>query len=255
MLYAESFGHGPDLVMVHGWAMHGGMLRSFASRLARSFRITLIDLPGHGHSEPVADPSAQGIVSAILERVPERAHWLGWSLGGLLSLQAILLDARVVRRLVLMAGTPRFVAEERWPGVDSAVLHRFAAELDEDSVRCLTRFLALQLATLADARSDIKALQGLLAERPPPDSSGLHAGLDLLSSLDLRQVVTETDVPILAVLGQRDRLVPPSTGTALKRLNANVEVQILDGASHLPFLTHTETAARHVEDFLLRNGE
>ncbi len=255
MLYAESFGHGPDLVLVHGWAMHGGILRSFATRLARSFRITLIDLPGHGNSEPVADPSAEGIVSAILERVPERAHWLGWSLGGLLSLQAILLDAAAVRRVILMAGTPRFVAGEGWPGVDAAVLHSFAAELDEDSVRCLTRFLALQLATLANARSDVKALQGLLADRPPPDSSGLHAGLDLLNSLDLRRVVTDTDVPILAVLGQRDRLVPPGTGAALKRLSAAVEVQILDGASHLPFLTHTEAAARHVEDFLLRDGE
>ncbi len=255
MLYAESFGHGPDLVLVHGWAMHGGILRSFATRLARSFRITLIDLPGHGNSEPVADPSAEGIVSAILERVPERAHWLGWSLGALLSLQAILRDPTAVRRMILMAGTPRFVAEEGWPGVDSAVLHRFAAELDEDSVRCLNRFVGLQLSAMEDARVLMKAVQGMLAERPPPRSSGLHAGLDLLNALDLRQVVAETDVPILAVLGQRDRLVPASTGAALKRLNAEVEVQILDGANHLPFLTHTEAAARHVEDFLLRDGE
>lgn len=255
MLYTESFGRGPDLVMVHGWAMHGGILRSFASHLARSFRVTLVDLPGHGNSELIGDLSAPGMAAAILEQVPERAHWLGWSMGALLSLQALRLHATAVRRVILMAGTPRFVTGEGWPGVDSAVLHRFAAELDEDPVRCLNRFLALQLAAVADARSDLKALQRLLAERPPPRSSALHAGLDLLNALDLRHVVTETDVPVLAVLGQRDRLVPPSSGAPLKRLSSRVEVQILDGASHLPFLTHTESAARYVEAFLLRDGE
>ena len=43
-------GSGPPLVMLHGWAMHGGIFAPLAARLERHFQLHLVDLPGHGRS-------------------------------------------------------------------------------------------------------------------------------------------------------------------------------------------------------------
>jgi pimeloyl-[acyl-carrier protein] methyl ester esterase len=49
-LHVETFGSGPDLVLLHGWGMHGGVWGDFALRLAEHHRVHAIDLPGHGYS-------------------------------------------------------------------------------------------------------------------------------------------------------------------------------------------------------------
>ncbi|HEY0722138.1 MAG TPA: alpha/beta fold hydrolase, partial [Gammaproteobacteria bacterium] len=49
-LHIEVRGTGPDLVLLHGWGLHGGLFRSLADRLAPHFRLHLVDLPGHGRS-------------------------------------------------------------------------------------------------------------------------------------------------------------------------------------------------------------
>ena len=60
-IHTETFGHGPDVVLVHGWGMHSGVWRSFARRFGEEFRVTLVDLPGHGRSGMISDFSLEGI--------------------------------------------------------------------------------------------------------------------------------------------------------------------------------------------------
>ena len=43
-------GNGPALVMLHGWAMHGGIFAPLAARLEENFTLHIVDLPGHGRS-------------------------------------------------------------------------------------------------------------------------------------------------------------------------------------------------------------
>ena len=49
-LHVERSGHGPDVVLLHGWAMHGGVFAPLVERLASRFTLYLVDLPGHGYS-------------------------------------------------------------------------------------------------------------------------------------------------------------------------------------------------------------
>ena len=49
-LHVESRGAGPDLVLLHGWAMHGGIWGDAGEQLGRRFRLHLVDLLGHGYS-------------------------------------------------------------------------------------------------------------------------------------------------------------------------------------------------------------
>ena len=79
-------GEGPELVLVHGWAMHSGIWGALVDALAADFRVNLVDLPGHGINRHVAlSRDLDAVATLILSEVPTAA-WLGWSLGGLVTL-------------------------------------------------------------------------------------------------------------------------------------------------------------------------
>ena len=92
-VYVEVSGAGDDLVLVHGWGLHGGLFGALVPALATTHRVHVVDLPGHGRSAPT-EPGLRAWARAVERAVPARAAWLGWSLGALVALRAAL-DARV----------------------------------------------------------------------------------------------------------------------------------------------------------------
>lgn len=251
-VYCETLGSGPDLVMVHGWAMQGGLWRAFGESLAANWRVTLVDLPGHGFSAPQPDYRLDAVVDTLLQAAPPRAHWLGWSLGGLLSLRAAECYPERVASLTLMASTPRFTAEAHWPGMSHQSLAAMAMDLERDFQGTLRRFTGLQTFGQEGARALARQIEARLAERPPPDSAALRGGLSLLQTVDLRPALARLAIPVLAVLGSRDRLVPKTLGAALAELNPAITVHALQGAAHLPFLTESAETLGLIEAFLAR---
>src|SRR6185369_2094721 len=101
-IHVDINGTGPDLVLLHGWAMHGGVFAEIVPMLAQHYRVHAIDLPGHGRSEYDQDiTSLESIVDAIQPHVPHNAIILGWSLGGQIALQ--LAACMSSRALVLLS--------------------------------------------------------------------------------------------------------------------------------------------------------
>ena len=49
-LHWQSFGQGPDLVLLHGWGMNGAVWQQTVESLQPYFRVHVVDLPGYGHS-------------------------------------------------------------------------------------------------------------------------------------------------------------------------------------------------------------
>ncbi|HEY1034206.1 MAG TPA: alpha/beta fold hydrolase, partial [Pseudoxanthomonas sp.] len=85
-MHIETTGSGPSLVLLHGWALHGGVFAPLVQRLSDRYTLHLVDLPGHGHSRDSDIPlSLDATVDALLARTPPAA-WLAWSLGGLFAL-------------------------------------------------------------------------------------------------------------------------------------------------------------------------
>lgn len=251
-LFREILGCGEDLVLLHGWGMSSRFMQPFAERLSERFRVTLIDLPGHGRSGLLADGGIASVAMAVLARAPARAHWVGWSLGGLIALQAAVLAPTAVRSLCFLAGSPRFVAATDWPGVEEAVLNRFASDLHRDYGRTIERFLALQLHGMKDERPLLKALRETLAGQAKPTEAGLAAGLAMLRGTDLRRAVSALHCPLLMLLGRRDRLIPAAVGPAVLALNRGAAVATLEDAAHIPFWTHPDATLSAVAAFLER---
>ena len=249
-IHCESLGCGPDLVMVHGWAMHGGLLRKLAERLSSQYRVTLIDLPGHGGSTPIADYSLRPVVERLVRAAPASAHWLGWSLGALLALAVADEYPDRVRSLVMVAGTPRFTADGNWPGVDPGLLQQMSVDLEQDYSGTVKRFIGLQSFAQEAPRSLARRIHEMVDERPVPDPAALRGGLALLRDVDARPALVTIQKPVLAILGARDRLIPKALAPWLRELNRGIEVHELPAAAHLPFITHCDETAGLIAEFL-----
>lgn len=239
-LHVETDGNGPDVVLLHGWGTHGGLFREFANRLATRHRVFVPDLPGHGFSGHEEVWRLEELVDRLARVLPVGAAWVGWSLGALPAIRAAAIPDLRVASLGLVAGTPRFVGDEQWPAMSVSEFRSFAAGVEADAGEAMRRFQALQCRGLPGVPARLAALRARLAERDAPARDALLAGLALLRQADLRATFAALDLPLHVVLGQRDAIVPPDLGAAMQRLNPRAEVRIVDGASHLPFLTHVD---------------
>src|SRR5688500_13874285 len=166
-LHIESVGAGPDLVLLHGWAMHSGIWREVRSGLAQHFRLHLVDLPGHGFSPGFNTADISGSHAGMLERtvemiadiLPANCIACGWSLGGQVAIELALRDAARIAKVALISTTPSFVkrkdggndshdspGQAGWAwGMDATALQLFTRNLRRDCRTTLQRFLTLQV--------------------------------------------------------------------------------------------------------------
>lgn len=242
-LHVDVAGSGPDLVLLHGWGMHGGLWGPWLDKLQQNFRVHAVDLPGHGFSSPIASNSLRDWAEAVLDVVPEPAVWIGWSLGGLVSQSAACCFPKRVIQLMLLASTPRFVAASDWPdGVDPDVLDEFSRQLEIDSGKTIVRFLTLQVRGSEHSAGLLRYLREGLRQRPLPAPVSLAAGLELLRQTDLRSELQHCKPCLL--LGERDTLVPAS----LASITSDARCLVIPDTGHTPFLSHPDLCA----DFVAR---
>jgi pimeloyl-[acyl-carrier protein] methyl ester esterase len=252
-LYIEQRGSGKELVLLHGWGLHGGLWGPFAEELATRFRITLVDLPGHGHSDTAGTISVDGMAMAVADclraTITEPATVLGWSMGALVALQLAARFGTRFNRLVWIAGTPSFVARDTWPvGMVPATLEKFAEGLAQDYHGTLKRFVSLNLGQCAD-RQALKFMQQSLFDRGTPTHETLDQGLAILRHSDMRETLAASRLPLLLVQGTHDRLVHPGTVDAIRQLRSAASI-VVPGAGHAPFLGATELVTQAIREFV-----
>lgn len=249
-LHIEVVGQGPALVLIHGWALHGGVFAPLVERLSAHCQLHLVDLPGHGASHDDTTPlRLPHVVSAIATATPP-AVWCGWSLGGLFALHAAATLPQV-RALVMIAATPRFVRGEDWPhAVEPAVFEQFGQDLAQDYRGTLERFLALDAMGSEHARQELRLLRDLLVARGEPAPRALNEGLRLLANSDLRGALPGLGKPSLWLAGQRDRLVSARAMQAAAELSPAAQCHVIAHGGHAPFLGHTAEVAAQLQQFV-----
>ena len=250
-MHIEIVGRGPDLALLHGWGMHGGVWDGVRDALARRFRLHIVDLPGYGASPAFEPYNLEHLARAVAAALPEKVRVCGWSLGGQVALEMALLFPDQIERLIVTSSTPCFTVREGWTyAVPREVLLEFAAALETDYESTLKRFLALQTRGGDEVKAVLKRLRDILFTRGRPDVQTLRAGLNILLEGDLRGRAAKIEMPTLLLHGGRDMLTPVGAAHWLAEQIPEVRLEVLPGAAHAPFLSHPVEFTEIVTGFL-----
>ena len=263
MLNTETFGQGPNLCLLHGWAAQNAHWREWAQQtLAPHFTVTLIELPGFGksksltlknYSPPLTLETAW--LEAIHAVLPQKTHLLGWSLGGLLAQKIAINYPQQIDKLICLASTPRFTQNDQWQyGISPKLMADFMSAITQDTVQTLNTFWKLQLQGSENARQHIKQFFTLLKTCKLPSLTGLKQGLILLKEIDCRDDLAKLTVPTLWLQGEKDPLIPAEFITEMVSKNGTIppkmQIAILPKAGHMPFRSHPTETAQYIIDFL-----
>jgi 2-succinyl-6-hydroxy-2,4-cyclohexadiene-1-carboxylate synthase len=243
-LASTSRGAGPPIVLVHGFTQTSNTWDHVAKRLAARHTVITVDLPGHGASDEVrADVST---AADLLGWTAGRATYVGYSMGGRVSLQLAVTRPDLVDRLVLVsatAGIEDATERESRRSADDTL----ARSIERDGVDAfLDRWLSLPLfATLPPDSAG-------LAERRRNTADGLASSLRLAGTgtqEPLWERLGELAMPVLLVAGARDAKYVALAERMARRIPA-ATLEVLAHAGHAVHLEQPDEFVRAVEPWL-----
>ncbi|MDH3752420.1 MAG: alpha/beta fold hydrolase [Acidimicrobiia bacterium] len=243
-LSIETIGAGRRLVLSHGFTQNRRCWGRFAELLAERFEVVLVDAPGHGES---GHEDADLVESArLLVEVGGDAIYIGYSMGGRVTLHAALAAPAAVQAMVLIGATA---------GIDDphAREHRRIADAAlSDSLLAdglpvfIDRWLASPLFSTLDATAACRAER--LANRPEGLAASLRAcGTGTQEPLWSR--LGGLGAPALVCAGADDpkfTALARRLGTALPAAT----VAVIADAGHSVHLEQPDETATRVTEFV-----
>ncbi len=255
-MFVDSVGQGPDMVLLHGWAMHGGVFDSLVKKLKLNYRVHIVDLPGFGFSREDKgnynlDEVTDILISDFRERDLKQIILIGWSLGGLLAQNICIRDPELVKKLVLIASVPKFNYSDDWKnGINESILSIFHVSMQEDYRKTVLRFLSLQVIGDELAMLQLRLLRQEIFTRGEPNPDALKSGLTILQQSDLRFLVRNIKQNCLMVAGTQDQIVLVDAVKDSVDLFPDAEYKIIEKSSHGLFLSHEPQFIKILNEFL-----
>ena len=226
MLHSNKIGAGTNLVLLHGWCFNSKIFKNLVSQYKNKYCIHLIDLPGHDKS-PNIEGNIDDWCQHIIQVMPPNPIILGWSLGGLL---AINIASKIkVSSLILVGSTPNFIKNKQWQyGIEASIFKEFHNLLATNRKQALKRFVSLQTKNTEQIRYLKTTINNCHIT-----SKALNQGLNIMLNTDLTNILLNLKIPIKAILGKQDALVPYTINEWYKA--NNIQTKIFN-SGHLPFL-------------------
>ncbi len=222
-------GEGDPVVLVHGLSGSTRWWSRNVPALGEHYRVHLVNLPGFGairrpRRRFVLAEAASWLLAWIEAVGLESVHLVGHSMGGYLSLKLAAGRPEAVRRLVL---------------VDPAGVPSGRTMLGSVVPLLLAARYATPTFLPVLARDALYAGPATL----------LRAARDLLAQ-DVRGDLRHVRAPTLLIWGQKDPLIPPSTGALMRQEIPDSRLLVIEGAGHNPMFDCPEDFNKALLSFL-----
>lgn len=238
------------LILLPGWGLGVSPLEPLAAALQgldEHLRVDIEPLPELTSSDP------QDWLDELDDAVPDNAWLGGWSLGGMLASELAARRGERCCGLLTLASNPSFVAHEQWASAMAGeTFDGFLAGCAADPRTTLKRFALLCAQGAADTRGLSRLL---LSSAPTTAPAVLMAGLELLAQLDTREALQGFRGPQLHLFAGLDALVPAEAGGELLALLPDIEVGLIEHASHGFLLEDPHGVAGAIQAFLHESGD
>ncbi len=222
-LHYETYGHGPVLLLSHGYSATTEMWRPQIDALSRDHTLVLWDMRGHGQSDYPDNPaeySEEATVAdmaGLLDAVGAgRAIVGGLSLGGYMSLAFHRVHPERVRALLVIDTGPGFknpTAREQWNQRALTWAGRFE-EQGLDYLKSVSKEMAL--STHRSAAGLVHAARGMLTQRDGlimESLPGIRVPALIIVGADDTPFLNAADVMAAKIPGAK-KVVIPNAGHA-----------------------------------------
>lgn len=258
MAYADE-GAGAPILLVHGWAAHGGFFQDLSARLAETHRVLAPTLRGHPGSdqgaapctiETLADDIAHFAAALDLKGVTA----LGWSMGAMtLWAAAPKLGARL-SALIVEDMAPRLINDDTWGeglagGYGKADVAATLSEIEADWPAYVSRFAPRMFAPAArDAKPDLIAWA--TREMSKADPTAMASFWGSMAEQDFRAALARIAQPMLVIHGGESQVYPDGATAFIAQHAPKAQRVIIEGAGHVPHLEAPELFFNQLEAFV-----
>lgn len=217
-----------------------------AERLAQSYRVLLVHLPGYGRSAPL-EPYAMAHSHALVEetllaRGVREAHLVGFS-GGVYRAFALAVRGNlVVRTIASLAGAADFTDDEKKGLLQYVAMLR--AQVDPAPI-LVDLMLSPRGRESALSVTDVRSWA--TASAPEHVARELEA---FVAAPDLRPQIAELDVPVLLRVGSIDAASPPERSRRIAEIARHVWHEEVPGVGHALLCEDFDSTAASIERHL-----
>jgi 3-oxoadipate enol-lactonase len=217
--------------------------------LAEHFDVFAVDLPGHGASPAAAEPFSVGELVDAVVRVADvagidRFSYAGDSLGGQVALELALRHPDRMLAVSIICSSARVGEPAAW--------QERAATVRSQGTPVLVGPSAGRWYAPGFIEKEPDVVGAMLLDLSDTDDESYALCCEALADFDLRSRLGEIAVPLLAIWGERDTVIPPAEARAVAETVQNGRGIELAGVAHLaPIESPAEVAAALVEFFAL----
>jgi len=167
---------------------------------------------------------------ALMDSLTAPSILMGWSMGGMIAMEAAAAVPSNISALVLACTSPRFCKTHDYRfGFALERVTALAESLENDIDGALREFISWTARPLVLSE---QALDGLVLSARETGTSSLLQGLHYLMSCDLRTRLGDIHIPTLVLHGRQDAIVPWRGGKLLADSIPNARWERIDHCSH-----------------------
>ncbi len=253
-------GEGPPVVFVHGFGADKESWLSLAAQIERTRPLVLLDLPGFGEAPHVsrerasAKAQASAVVAALSglpdvhgfgETHARSAHFVGSSMGGGIS-QRVAADFPDRAASLALIGSVGPLLER------SDALSLIEAGDNPLVVRSTDAVHRMMDLVMERRPPMTRAMVAYVARERMLRADPLHALFEgwastMMGSDGIPSDLSTIRAPTLVIHGERDRVLPASTGRALAAGIPGARLELLRGVGHVPSFEAPRHVARALE--------
>jgi pimeloyl-ACP methyl ester carboxylesterase len=258
-----TIGEGPDVLLIHGL---GGAKSSFldtAAALSKRYRVHALDLPGFGGStkpltyQYTARSFSETVIDVMDALGIERAHLVGNSMGGRVSIEVGLRHPERVAGMALLCPAVAFIRREYHPIVrllrpELGVLpHRFMRRMVEAQFWSLFCDPDAVDPSVADVAVDeFQRIYGSAGARFAFLSSARNIYLDKpFGRGGFYPRLNQLGCPTLFVWGTHDTLIPQAFKRHVEKWLPRAEQIVLENCGHVPQIERADEVNAMLEGF------
>ncbi|HEX3010348.1 MAG TPA: alpha/beta hydrolase [Bacteroidales bacterium] len=250
-VHFDDLGSGKVIVLVHGYLETMEIWSEFARQLAKTYRVIVIDVPGHGKSGKVGnihpmDLMADAINSVLTFLRIEKCFLVGHSMGGYVALAFMAKYRYKVNGICLFHSTPFADTEEKKTKRDREIaLIREGKKDVLFNANIPNGFATDNLNALAAQVERAKAIAAHNSEE------GIMALIEGMKARPDRQnLLKETGLPILFILGKKDNYIPYDLMHSVAQRSATGEILTLQNSGHMGFIEEPEICLQTLGSFV-----